>query len=426
MFLERLSLTTRIVASMICMVAVVAATYCFAVYYGIHLTESSLVGSRMKTTLDAARLWQNPGDFRARDLSVIFATVPGKTTQFHPVPDEYKSLPDGFQEISDGEDYFLYKHTDEETGAVWVMLLDQGGFETKEKILLEQAGLGLVLALLISVFLGFYLSHAVARPVKRLSEEVTKMSASSGFKPLSFRPTRDEIGNLALTLEKTLYDYDQALQRERAFTADVSHEIRTPLMVISSSLEVLKLPNTPETEREHCLKSIAFASERLNRLIQVFMELARGKALASAHKQPIDEVLTQAVAIWKEAAEKKSLTLTFLNHATKTESVNAPLVLSVADNLIRNAVQYTETGSITVTLTDTDFAVADTGIGIDNKEREAVLARFVRGQSAKGEGYGLGLSLVVRICRYQGWLLSMTPNTPKGTIFRVTYRTQMP
>ena len=92
------------------------------------------------------------------------------------------------------------------------------------------------------------------------------------------------------------------------------------------------------------------------------------------------------------------------------------------DNLLRNALQYTERGQVTVVHTDGARAGAGAGRGGADVELSRALQAFVRGDTAPGEGYGWGLSLVRRICRKEGWVLSFADNPPKGTIFTVTFR----
>lgn len=82
---------------------------------------------------------------------------------------------------------------------------------------------------------------------------------------------------------------------------------------------------------------------------------------------------------------------------------NATLLHAVMGNLLRNALHYTERGFIRLTLTSTGFTVEDSGVGIPEEKREAMFEPFVRSNEKRGEGLGLGLSLVQRICENQGW-----------------------
>ncbi len=420
--LTHISLTARILISMLCMVFVVGLTYCLALFYGIHLAEDTLIGQKMKERIELAITLKDVEKVKSADYSVIFTTEPENAHGFQKAPIEYLKYEDGFHEIVNAdEDYFLYKYTDASTGAVWVMLQDQEGFEAKEIELFFQAGIGLVVALLLTLLLGLWLSRAVTAPVKLLARDVREMAHRTEFKPLSMRPAKDEIGELAETLENTLRDFDKALQREKAFNADVSHEFRTPLMVISSAVEVLNLKTVTPEQKKNVLNRIDESSKRLNRLIHVFMELARGKALANKETCSWESIIDQALTIWDAQAKEKGLTLKFVNLSTTNPMTNAPFALSVVDNLLRNAIQYTPEGSVTIELHDKSVKVADTGVGIPDSEKEKVLARFVRGEHTQGEGYGLGLSLVSRICEHEGWSLSFDKNNPKGTVFTVGF-----
>lgn len=422
--LTNITLTARILISMLCMVFVVGLTYCLALFYGIHLAEDTLIGQKMKERIELAVTLKDVEKVKSTDYSIIFTSEPNKAHGFQKAPLEYLKFEDGFHEIvSADEDYFLYKYTDAKTGTVWVMLQDQEGFEAKEIELFFQAGIGLVAALLLTLLLGLWLSRAVTAPVKLLVSDVREMAHRTQFKPLSMRPAKDEIGELALTLENTLRDFDKALQRERAFNADVSHEFRTPLMVISSAVEVLNLNAVTPEQKSKALNRIDQASKRLNRLIHVFMELARGKSLAYNEACSWVSVIEEALKIWETPAKEKGLTLQFENLSTKEQSTNAAFALSVVDNLVRNAIQYTPEGSVTIKLSDTCVRVIDTGVGISDSDKEKVLERFIRGKHTEGEGYGLGLSLVTRICEHEGWHLSFAKNTPKGTVFTVEFAT---
>lgn len=95
-----------------------------------------------------------------------------------------------------------------------------------------------------------------------------------------------------------------------------------------------------------------------------------------------------AVADWQREAEKKGLVLVWQDQSTTIPQVKSAFAESVIDNLLRNTLQYTERGQVTVVLTDCSLSVADTGRGIADEEKTSVLQAFVRGDTAPGEGYG--------------------------------------
>jgi signal transduction histidine kinase len=113
------------------------------------------------------------------------------------------------------------------------------------------------------------------------------------------------------------------------------------------------------------------------------------------------------------------LTLDFERGSPANQGYNATLLHAVMGNLLRNALHYTETGFIRLTLRGTGFVVEDSGVGIPEEKREAMFEPFVRGSEKRGEGLGLGLSLVQRICESQGWTVSLTTMEPNGCRFEV-------
>ena len=90
-------------------------------------------------------------------------------------------------------------------------------------------------------------------------------------------------------------------------------------------------------------------------------------------------------------------------------------------NLLRNALHYTEAGSVQLIIESGGFRVEDTGVGIPPEQQERIFQPFVRGAQSRGEGLGLGLSLVRRICAHQGWSVSLEQRAPSGSCFRVHF-----
>jgi len=80
---------------------------------------------------------------------------------------------------------------------------------------------------------------------------------------------------------------------------------------------------------------------------------------------------------------------------------------------------YTDCGTVRLVLDEGGFRVEDSGVGIPLAEQERMFQPFVRGAEGRGEGLGLGLSLVKRICAHQGWQVGVVPRQPQGSCFQV-------
>lgn len=412
------SLTGRIIAAMSVMTAAVAAVYCLAVSHGIALAEETLIGGRLAHELDVRT---GGGPQNRLPGSTIYADNAPGSGPWPALPDAYRGLPDGFSEVVGPEDRFVYKRTvPGKAGAapsVWVIEQDQFGFEDLEWELYLGALAGLLLATGASALLGLGLARSVTRPVKRLSAALHDMARTGRFRVPDQALDDDEIGDLARALERTLAQLNTALVREKAFTADVGHELRTPLMVASSGLELLALQH-PGLQARCSFVRIGHALERMRRLTQVFLELARGGGPGQADPASVAATAAEVVAAHAAQARAKGLVLEFSDRSSRPVQAGAVLVYCLIDNLVRNAVQYTASGRVVVTLGDSALEVADTGPGIGPQAQDLFEA-FVRGENAPGEGYGWGLSLVRRICLHEGWTLAWRANDPRGTVFRI-------
>jgi signal transduction histidine kinase len=231
----------------------------------------------------------------------------------------------------------------------------------------------------------------------------------------------DEVGELAVAFDATLGRLRQALTRERLFTSDVSHELRTPLMILASSCELL-LENPGLDQRGRAqVERIARACEEMRELVQTFLMLARAQRedASMSPQQSLGQVAEGLLGLWREPIESKGLELIFEPGNPDAKGYNATFLHAVMGNLLRNALHYTERGFIRLTLTGTGFLVEDSGVGIPEEKREAMFEPFVRGTEKRGEGLGLGLSLVQRICENQGWSVSLTTMEPSGCRFQV-------
>jgi signal transduction histidine kinase len=308
-----------------------------------------------------------------------------------------------------------------------MLVQDQREFETYERAIFAALITGFILASLGAWGLGTLMARRIMSPVGRLAEEVRHLDASAPPPaPLAQEYADDEIGHLAAAFDDAVARLAKALERERLFTSDVSHDLRTPLMVIASSCELLEIAALAPREHEQVAR-IARAAGEMRALVETFLVLARARpdsATATATATPVtgerlaDTVRAQAER-WKEAIRAKGLRFDFLHEAEDDGRYDTVCLNAVMGNLLRNALHYTERGGIRLILERGGFRVEDSGIGIPEAEREKVFEAFARGATAPGEGLGLGLSLVRRVCAHQGWHITLDALPEGGSRFRV-------
>lgn len=229
----------------------------------------------------------------------------------------------------------------------------------------------------------------------------------------------DEIGQLAAAFDSTLGQVRQSLERERLFTSDVSHELRTPLMVIASSCELLAEAPLSPREKEQVAR-IARASEEMRELVQTFMQLARDKSNEAVlvEERSLAAIAHEQASRWGALMKEKGLDFQLIEEGSDEGRYNATFLGTVISNLLRNALHYTEHGSVRLILEPGTVSIEDSGSGIPAEQHERIFQPFVRGTQTRGEGLGLGLSLVKRICTKQGWHVSVQ-SEPGNTRFQV-------
>lgn len=417
----RHSLLHRIVIAFVLMSTLVAGTFALGIVEAVHVVEERLVSSELGGDLDRLLHMETMDDWRHQP-------EPGQLFQFSggdgdfALPHDLKHLTPGFHEVFRGElSYHAFVKVVD--GRRYVLLQDQGEFESREQALYAVVAVGFVLSILLALVLGWLLARKVIAPVVRLSRQVRHRDQLLPLAPpLAPDYAGDEVGALAAAFDTTLGLLRDTLNRERMFTSDVSHELRTPLMVLASSSELLLENPALDSRARSQVTRIARASAEMRELVQTFLELARaqqGRGTVEAELS-LDEMARELIAHWREPIESKGLRLEFDPGPAPRGAFNPTLLRTVMGNLLRNAWHYTEHGYIRLSLQAGGFVVEDSGVGIPENEREAMFQPFVRGGEQRGDGLGLGLSLVQRVCEAEGWRVELSAMQPHGCRFEVT------
>ena len=224
-------------------------------------------------------------------------------------------------------------------------------------------------------------------------------------------------------------------QQLKQFTADASHELRNPIAVIQTNVQVA-LADPDEQFQHSQLEVIERLTRRLGRLVDDLLFLARQESgLVPARREPTDisKLLQEIVEEQQAIAQNKSLTLTYHPTPVPTLQADPDQLTRLFTNLIANAISYTPSGSVSIQLAPTasqiSIAIADTGIGIPEKDLTHIFDRFyrvdpARSRSAGGSGLGLAIAKIITD-NHQGQLtLSSTPN--QGTTATLTLPIKQP
>jgi two-component system, OmpR family, phosphate regulon sensor histidine kinase PhoR len=251
---------------------------------------------------------------------------------------------------------------------------------------------------------------------------------------LSAVPTKDKSGQItgAIVVLHDISKLKQTDEIRRDFVANVSHELRTPLSIFRGNLEaLLDDPNLGREESRHIYSTMKRHSERLNRLVEELLTLARVEANeATVEYAPIDPAafLHHVARDWSKRLRKKNLTLE-VQTEDDLPSIRADefRLEQIMQNLLDNAFNYSHSGgNITLSATRHDdhvvLSVADEGIGISPQDLPRIFERFYRADKARSRelgSTGLGLSIVKHIAQLHGGDVRAESELGKGTAIRV-------
>jgi signal transduction histidine kinase len=235
------------------------------------------------------------------------------------------------------------------------------------------------------------LTRRALRPLGRLSAGARAIARSGDpAERLPEPPVRDEVGELAGTLNAMLASLERAREAEHRFVGDASHELRTPLTALRGNAAYIAR-HGPDPA---VLADIQADVARLGELLDALLALAREDAAAPARGEPVDlAALVQGLDA-DVVVERDARVL------GEREALERAL-----GNLVANAHRHGQ-GRVTVTVDAADgwarVTVADEGPGLTAEQAAHAFERFWRGPGARGEGSGLGLAIVRAIAERHG------------------------
>ena len=276
---------------------------------------------------------------------------------------------------------------------------------------------------------GWVLSKRAVEPIQSITATAAAISASHLSGRIDTLGSASELDALAGVLNAMFDRLETSFQQQSRFTADASHELRTPLAVIHSHAELALSRDRTAEEYRRTIETCLRASGRMKGLIESLLLLARADAgKLELDCQPIDlgQITEESVSMLRSLAEEKTVTIEA--DLPPTVINGDPVRLAqVVTNLLTNAIRYNrEGGKVRVTLTsDEQYAiltVADTGVGIDESDREQVFDRFFRvdkHRNREAGGSGLGLAICKTIVEAHNGTITTSRGMAGETLFTV-------
>jgi heavy metal sensor kinase len=292
--------------------------------------------------------------------------------------------------------------------------------------------LALPVGLLLAGASGYMLSGRALAPVRLITDQARRITASSLSERVTVPNTRDEIGQLASVINETLARLEASFEELNRFTADASHELRTPLAAIRSVGQQALRENSSPEELRRALGGILEEEARLAALVEALLVLAR--ADSGAH--PLDRIPCDLTELTREVcdyyavlAEAKQQQLQVAAGPSYMVPGDRALLRQAIINLVDNAIKYGNRGSmISLSLGSAAgkvcLSVSNQGPMIPREQQAKIFDRFYRADQARAaeqRGFGLGLAIVRWIARAHQGEVSVTCSEPGQPIcFRLS------
>jgi two-component system sensor histidine kinase VanS len=290
---------------------------------------------------------------------------------------------------------------------------------------LLQAGIALAIMTVVSIALGWLVAGRVLRPLRAMTATTRKISERNLNERLALSGPRDELKDLADTIDGLLARLEAHVGEQQRFAANASHELRTPLAITRTLLDVAR--NDPNRDNGELVDRLHAVNTRAIDLTEALLLLSRTdqRSFVPEHVD-LSLIAEEATETLLPLAEKHGITIETSADRTPTVGSHA-LLLQVTTNLVHNAIVHNLPEQATVWVTTSVhpesvvLTVENTGEKLTPQLVSTLDEPFQRGSKrirTDHGGVGLGLAIVKSITQAHDGSLTLTPRTAGG--LRVT------
>ncbi|HKY52310.1 MAG TPA: HAMP domain-containing sensor histidine kinase, partial [Candidatus Limnocylindria bacterium] len=271
-----------------------------------------------------------------------------------------------------------------------------------------------IVTLIVVAIVSWLVAGRAVRPLVTLAETTGAIGTTGDLsRRVALSGDRDEVGRLTTSfnamlerLQSSQADLAAALAAQQRFVADASHELRTPLSTIRTNAEFLReRTDAAEADRAAAIADVASEAERMSRLVDGLLVLARADAGVAVERRPVDlrAVATEEARRYRQPGRAREDAQDVVVHAGGAALVSgdADALGRVVRVLLDNAFRHGKP-PVTITVARGDgratVEVRDAGPGLPPGSEERIFERFYRADpSRSGEGTGLGLAIASAI-----------------------------
>ena len=282
----------------------------------------------------------------------------------------------------------------------------------------------------VGLLIGWVVAARAIRPIEAISATAVKISAGDLSQRINIAEAEGELGRLAAVLNSTFARLETAFAQQQQFTADAAHELRTPVSVILTQTQTALNRERSAAEYRETIEACQRSAQRMRRLIESLLELARLDAGQESMKQlrfSLTGTVNDCVEQLKAIADQRGIkVLTGLVQVEITG--DAERLSQVITNLLVNAIQYNRPGGEVRLKLETQpglavLTVCDTGPGISAEDLPHVFERFYRGDKSRtvsNGNAGLGLAVSKAIVEAHGGTIQVSSEPGIGSKFTIT------
>jgi two-component system sensor histidine kinase VanS len=287
--------------------------------------------------------------------------------------------------------------------------------------LLVRSGIALAIMTVVSIALGWLVAGRVLRPLRAMTVTTRRISERNLNKRLAVSGPRDELKDLADTIDGLLARLETHVAEQQRFAANASHELRTPLALTQTLLDVAR--NDPSRENGELVDRLHEVNSRAIDLTEALLLLSRAdqRSFVPEHVD-LSLIAEEATETLLPFAEQRGITIE--NSGDTTPTIGSPaLLLQMATNLVHNAIVHNvpEQGTVWVTTSvhpeSVVLTVENTGERLTPQLVATLTEPFQRGSErirTDHGGVGLGLAIVKSIAQAHDGTLTLAPRAAGG------------
>jgi len=293
--------------------------------------------------------------------------------------------------------------------------------------------LPLVTGALASLIFGALLARYVARPIRVLHGAFASLSDGRLDTRVSAVIGRQggDVADLGQGFDAMAHRLQQLITSQQSLLHDVSHELRSPLARLQAAIGLAR--QNPQ-RIEGSLERIEHEAQRVDELVEQLLTLSRLEAsvhAGSRERVERTDLVDLVASIAEDAhfeAQASGRSVTFTSKGEAVANVRAELLHRAVENVVRNAVKYTQPGTTVDVVADVDTGdnalvvrVADRGPGVPDGELSSIFERFYRGaDGTAGPGFGLGLAITKRAIEAHGGRVTARNRGGGGLVLELT------